>query len=200
MKEKTVITYLLIIACLILPFTTTANATASKAQNFIQEVSQEAISLIKNNSDNEIMKEQQLSKLFVESVDTKWIAQFAMGNHWKSASQAQKEVYINLHKKFLINSYVPKFRSYTNQKVVFKNFYEEGKLEYLIETEIVHGDDKRISVDYRVRKNADGQYRIYDVVAEGISLIGTQRSEFSSIISKKGVDYLIKKLKAKIYS
>ena len=146
------------------------------------------------------MKEQQLSKLFEESVDTIWIAQFAMGQHWNDASQAQKEVFTTLHKQFLINSYVPKFRQYTNQKVVFKKIYDEGNFEYLIETEIVQENGNSIRVNYRVRENEDGKYRIYDVVAEGVSLINTQRSEFSSILSRKGVDYLIKKLRDKIYS
>lgn len=177
---------------------TSANATASDAQEFIKKISNKVIHLIEDEDVNELMKKKQLSKIFEESVDTKWISKFVMGKHWRDTSDLQKKVYLELHRKFLINSYVPKFRNYANQKVRFKKFYDEGNNEYLIETEIVQTDGTAIEVDYKVRKNKNNEYKIFDVIAEGVSLITTQRSEFASILSRKGVDYLIKRLKAKV--
>jgi phospholipid transport system substrate-binding protein len=145
-----------------------------------------------------LIKEQQLSKLFDESVNTEWIAQFVMGKYWNDASEAQKTMYLQLHKQFLLNNYIPKFKEYSNEKVIFKNFFDEDNDEYLVETQIIKSDGTAIKVDYRVRKTSENKYQIFDVIAEGVSLITTQRSEFASILSRKGVDYLIKKLKAKV--
>ena len=177
---------------------TSANASAQGARNFIKEVSDKAVVLIKDDNTNELIKKQQLSKLFEDSVDTNWISKFVMGKYWRETSEAQRSVYLKLHRQFLINSYVPKFKSYTNQKILFKNFFDEGNDEYMVETEIVQNDGTAIKVDYKVRKTLEGKYKIFDVVAEGVSLITTQRSEFASILSRKGVDYLLKKLKAKV--
>jgi phospholipid transport system substrate-binding protein len=177
---------------------TSANASAEGAKLFIKEVSNKAIELIKDENTNELLKEQQLSKLFEDSVDTKWISKFVMGKYWRDASIAQRRVYLKLHRQFLIKSYVPKFKDYTNQQIFFKNFFDEGNNEYLIETEIVQTDGTAVKIDYKVKKTDDNKYLIFDVVAEGVSLITTQRSEFASILSRKGVAYLIKRLKAKV--
>ncbi|PIR37347.1 MAG: hypothetical protein COV35_09640 [Alphaproteobacteria bacterium CG11_big_fil_rev_8_21_14_0_20_39_49] len=177
---------------------TNAKASTEGAKQFIKEVSGKAIELIKSNDTNELIKEQQLSKLFEDSVDTDWISKFVIGKYWRDASDAQKTVYLELHRQFLINSYVPKFKNYTNQQILFKNTFDEGSNEFLVETEIVQEDGTAVKVDYRVRKIDNAEYKIFDVIAEGISLINTQRSEFASILSRKGVDYLIKKLKTKV--
>lgn len=175
-----------------------ASASAEGAKQFIKKVSDDVVKLIKNDNTNELIKEQQLSKIFEDAVDTKWISKFVMGKYWRETSQAQKTVYLKLHRQFLVNSYVPKFKNYTDHQILFKNFFDEGNKEYLVETEIVQDDGTSVKVDYKVRKNNDGKYKIFDVVAEGVSLITTQRSEFASVLSRKGVDFLIKKLKAKV--
>jgi len=191
--------YIVAIALLIIfPLTSGANATADDAEKFIKNISSKAISVIQSEKSSEIEKEMALVSLFEQSVDTQWIAKFAMGRHWNRASDHQKELYTDLYKKFLIGSYVPKFKEYTNQKIIIKKTYDEGDKEYLIETEILQHDGAAINVDYKVREGAGGKYVIFDVIAEGVSLITTQRSEFGSILSRKGVDYLIKKLKARV--
>jgi phospholipid transport system substrate-binding protein len=177
---------------------TSANATAAGAEDFVKQLSDKVIELVKNKNENELIKDKQLSKLFEESVDTQWISKFVMGNHWKDASETQKRVYLELYRKFLLSNYIPKLKSYANQEIKFKNVFDEGENEYLIETSIVQPDGSSVNVDYKVRKYGENKYLIFDVIAEGVSLITTQRSEFASILSRKGVDYLIKKLKMKV--
>ena len=81
----------------------------------------------------------------------------------------------------------------TNLKLIKKS-YEEEKKEYLISTEIVKDGAPSVKVDYKIRENEDGKYQIYDVIAEGVSIITTQRSEFASILSRGGLSDLIVKL------
>jgi phospholipid transport system substrate-binding protein len=100
----------------------------------------------------------------------------------------------------LLQSYIPKFKNYTNQKFEIKRILDQSEDEYLVETQIVNENQKPIRVDYKVRKISDDNYRVFDVIAEGISLITTQRSEFGSILSRDGVDALIGKLKIKVES
>jgi phospholipid transport system substrate-binding protein len=178
--------------------TSQANANLNGAQTFVREVGDDALKLIKDGNVDDKKKEQKLISLFEKVVDTKWIAQFVLGSYWNSATDEQKKEYVELHHKFLINSYIPKFKQYTNQKIEFKKFYEEGNLEYMVETEILQPDKPAIRVDYKVREDASGTYQIYDVIAEGVSLITTQRSDFTSILSRGGLDDLIKKLKDKV--
>jgi phospholipid transport system substrate-binding protein len=189
----------LIIATIFLVTSSIAHANLNGAQDFVKSVSNQALDLIKNKTLNDKQKEEKLISMFENVVDTKWIGRFALGSSWNSATDEQKKQYLELHHKYLINSYIPKFRQYTNQEIKFKKFYTESKGEYLVETEIVQADAPSINVNYKVRETGS-KYQIYDVIAEGVSLITTQRSDFAAILSRGGIDDLIAKLKDKVKS
>ena len=53
-----------------------------------------------------------------------------------------------------------------------------------------------LAVDYSMRK-VDGTWKIYDIVAEGISLVLTYRGEFEQVVQQGGIDGLIKQLAEK---
>jgi phospholipid transport system substrate-binding protein len=197
MTNIRLIRYILIVLAT-LAISSQAQANVNGAQAYVRTVSDNALKIIKDGNIDDKKKEQKLIALFENVVDTKWIARFVLGSNWNSATEAQKSEYVELHHKFLINSYIPKFKQYTNQKIDFKKVHEEGNLEYMVETEITQPDKAAIRVDYKVREDASGKYKIYDVVAEGVSLITTQRSDFASILSRGGLDDLIKKLRDKV--
>jgi phospholipid transport system substrate-binding protein len=188
----------ILLAFSIVPVLTQAKASPDAAKQFIKTITDEAIHVIVDDNISELQKEAVLSSILAESVDTKWISKFTMGRHWRNASDRQKREYQELYKKFLIATYVPKFKEFTNEEIVINKSIKEAEDEYLVQTKIVQEDEKEIEIDYRIRKYEDGTYQIYDVIAEGISLITTQRSEFSSILSRKGVAYLIKQLRKKV--
>src|SRR3990167_2408460 len=110
MTRLHIIKYMIIISLAIFPLTSRANATSEEAQNFIKNVSEQAIKVITDSSAGEKDKEKKLIGLFEKSVDTKWIAQFVMGKYWKAVNDKQKSRYMELHHKFLVNSYIPKFK------------------------------------------------------------------------------------------
>ena len=74
----------------------------------------------------------------------------------------------------------------------------EYQNEYLVKTEIKSENNKSFRIDYKIRKESDGSYKIFDIIAEGISMITTQRSEFGSILSRNNISFLIEKLEAKV--
>ncbi len=60
----------------------------------------------------------------------------------------------------------------------------------MVNTEVSQTGTEPLRIDYRVRAQ-QGDYKIVDVLVEGISLIRTQRSEFASIINREGFDGLL---------
>jgi len=174
-----------------------AMATPEKARDFVQGIGDKVIGIVAtgNFSDNE--KEKQLNRLFAETVDINWIAKFVVGRYWREASGEQQGQYIKFYNDFLIRSYVSKFRQYTDQKMVVNKFTAEEEGKYIVETTIIDKEGKSYNVFYKVNKMENGSLKIYDIVAEGVSMITTQRSEFASILSREGMDALIRKLQQK---
>jgi len=174
-----------------------AMATPEKAKDFIQGIGDKVIGIVATGNLSDAEKEKQLNRLFVETVDINWIAKFVVGRYWREASTEQQDQYIKFYNDFLIRSYVSKFRQYTDQKMVINKFTTEEEGKYTVETTIVDKEGKSYNVSYKAKKAEDGSFKIYDIVAEGVSMITTQRSEFASILSREGMDALIKKLQQK---
>lgn len=174
------------------------NATASEkqAKQFIDDLGNQAISIIGNGKYSDKKKEEKLISLFTQSVDTDWVGRFVLGKYWRRATVEQKDRYRKLYKEYLIASYVPRFREYTNQNFLISGVNKEREKEYLVKTEITSPDQPSINVSYRIRQKDTG-FKIIDVIAEGVSLITTQRTEFSSLISRTSIDMLLQKLAAK---
>ncbi|PIR37135.1 MAG: hypothetical protein COV35_11110 [Alphaproteobacteria bacterium CG11_big_fil_rev_8_21_14_0_20_39_49] len=173
-----------------------AYADVEGAQKFVKELGDTTIETAKSTELSVDDKEQKLIELFEKSVDTAWIAKFVMGQYWRDMSEEKQNEYKKLYHKYLLQTYVPEFKTYTDEKLKFLGSEKEYENEYIVKTEIVSANGKAYRVDYKVRKDAN-DYKIFDVVAEGISLITTHRSEFGSIVSRKNVDFLIKKLDQK---
>jgi phospholipid transport system substrate-binding protein len=178
-------------------YSISANASVEGAKTFIKDLGETTIDIAKSDKMPLDEKEQKLIALFEKSVDTHWIAKFVMGQYWRDMKAEKREAYKKLYQDYLIRSYVPKFKTYTDEKINILSATEEYKTEYLVNTEIVASDGQTYRVNYKVKEDETGNYKIFDIIAEGISLITTQRSEFGSIISRDGIDSLLKKLEKK---
>lgn len=175
-----------------------AFASEGGAEKFVRETADSTLRIVSDGSLTEEQKEESLNKLFEKTVDVDWIAKFAMGFYWRGVDDEQKKEYVRLYRKFLMSSYVPRFKAYTNQKLELKGVFVDGEGKYLVQTEIKNPGKPDIRVDYKVRQGADSSYKIFDIIGEGVSMITTQRSDFGSILSRKGVDHLIGLLRKKV--
>ncbi len=178
-----------------------AFAYETKVDDFVNSISNKVIELVKNQSFSEEQKKQELTDLFMDSVDTYWMARFVVGSNWHKFSKDEQDLYPNTYKEFLAHSYVNKFKKYTNQKIkILKSTKRNStKEEYVVQTEIVSQDSNNPAyrVDYFIRRK-DNRFKIFDIVAEGISLINTERSDFSSILSRQSPKDLIEILQQKV--
>ncbi len=176
--------------------TSFASSLEPDVNNFVISTSDKVITILKNKS-NDSTKENQLTEVFTNVMDIDWIARFAIGKNWQGLSVDQQNQYLANYRKYLISSYVPIFKKYNGQALNIKGIKNIGNDQYLVQTEIKSGDSNvPYKVEYRV-KHTEGIYKIRDIVAEGVSMINTQRSDFSSIIAERGVPALNQDLLAK---
>ena len=93
------------------------------------------------------------------------------------------------------NSYSSKIESYSDEKIDYKGEVVKGKYA-LVKTEIVRRDST-IEVNYKMIRD-NGEWKVYDFVIEGVSMIRNYRSQFTKIIRKESFDALVQKLSAKV--
>ena len=170
---------------------------AQGAQNFIENVSSRGLSFLQNENLDEAGRKKEFGKLLRDSFDLKTIGRFALGTYWRQADDAQKDEYINLFEDMVINTYAKRFKEYQGQQVAVDRARPEGDKDTIVNSRIVSTDGAPdVQLDWRVRYK-NGQYRIIDVLVEGVSMSLTQRSEFSSIIQRGGgnIEALLVKLR-----
>tara|TARA_B100001564_G_C20618907_1_gene661333 strand:- start:481 stop:1092 length:612 start_codon:yes stop_codon:yes gene_type:complete len=189
----------MIIVSVLALLSSAALASVEKANLFIEQISVQALEVIESDLNDE-GKIDKLNTLFSASVDTPWMAQYVLGDHWSELSPNSRTSYLQLYDEFLMYTYVPKFRSYNNQIVTIINTLhnETAPNEFVVQTQISDTDGKVFDIDYHLRQQANGDFRIFDINARGVSLITTQRSDFSSLVDRKGLDFFLKKLKKRV--
>ena len=174
-------------------------ANEAKVQQFADSLAGDALKIVNDPALSSVGKQQKLEKLFSGNVDIKWVAKFVLGKHWRNATDAQKQAYLKHYEAFVLKNYTSKITGYTGQDYIIKSVRNDGSGEYLLTMELKNANEPDVLLDYRIRKNGSG-YKIFDIIVEGVSMITTQRSEFSSVISNKGLDFLIDALKKKAAS
>ncbi|NOX34661.1 MAG: ABC transporter substrate-binding protein [Deltaproteobacteria bacterium] len=126
------------------------------------------------------------------------MSQLSLARHWRKRSKEEKKIFIGLFGKLLEQTYISKMEAYTSEKVVYvKEFVKKKKAQ--VYTKIIT-DSVDIPIDYRMYKTKDGSWMVYDIVIEGVSLVGNYRSQFDQILQKDTYEKLLGELKKKIES
>ena len=180
--------------------TNTAVAVINDMHNveiFVHDTSQKVISLLQTATSDQ-QKSDGLTKIFVDTMDIDWMGKFVIGKYWKELSDEDKNAYLEVYRRYLISSYVPLFKKYHNQSLNIKGVKAMDNDQYTVTTEIKGEQQKApYSVEYRI-KFSTTTFKVRDVIAEGVSLLTTQRSDFGSILTNGGISSLKTKLEEKI--
>jgi phospholipid transport system substrate-binding protein len=140
-------------------------------------------------------RREKLRALIAPRFDFTEMARSAMGYHWRTLSQTQRDQFVQLFTGLLEASYMGKIEGYKGQKIVYVKELRDGDLAQ-VNTNIVQGGNEPIAVNYRL-KESGGSWKVYDVVVDQISLVGNYRNQFSRIMNQKGYDTLVQAIRQK---
>jgi len=169
------------------------------AKTYINDFGNNIISIASDNKLSLDQKKQQLITLIENHVDTDWVSKFVLAKHYRSATDEQRERFRLLYREFMINTYAPKFKGYNGEKFVVKNDVSKQSSYYLVKCIFYPKESPPVNLDFRIRKKSEGSdFAILDIIAEGVSLIETQRSEFGSAISTSGLDKFLDDLEIRV--
>ena len=164
-------------------------------QAFVYQVAGEVLSAVRAAPSQGNAKET-LEGVFSNYVDIEWVGQFVLGRHWKEANETQKQRFITSYRSFMVGGYTSRLRQYSGDDYTVSAPRNAGDGRYALTMKVKRAQGAPVVIDYKIRKNGSS-YKIYDLVVEGISLITTQRSEFDSVITRNGMDFLIDALAKK---
>ena len=187
--------FLIIALFLVLPLSSYGK-TFEEEEDFVNKFAVEAITILSDETLNENDRNNKFANLVMSSIDINLISKFVLSKSWKTATDEQKEAYINAFKKYFINSYANKLNQYSGEKILISGSEEAGKYIIVNSNIVREGTDTlKISLKWRLL-NKNGVIKIIDLNIEGISLVIAQREEFQSFLANNdgSLDALITKL------
>ncbi len=125
----------------------------------------------------------------IPHVDVKYAAYKVLGSHIKSTNEAQRERFVKAFQTYLIDTYSIAATKFADQKFeVLKRAVGDEK-STTVEVKLTDSQGVVYNAAFKFRKNTKtGEWKAYDMVAEGISLLSSKQTEFGELISKHGFD------------
>ncbi|MEK0085582.1 MlaC/ttg2D family ABC transporter substrate-binding protein [Benzoatithermus flavus] len=174
-----------------------ADASATPRE-FIQRLGDRTVQILNEPQSENARKLQELKRLLDEATDLDLIARLVMGRYWREASETQKAEYLELFRALVMQTMAERFSWYTGETFEITDAKPVDERDTIVSTRINRTNGKPpILVDWRVRKGERG-YLLVDIVAEGVSLVVTQRSEAAEIIGRSGIDGLLAEMRKRI--
>ena len=139
-------------------------------------------------------RRQLLEKAVGERFDYQEMSRRSMGAPWANLPEKDKQEFVSLFQTLLVNTYADKIESYSGEGVQYVN--ERNEKEYAeVRTKVLTGKTE-IPLDYRLlHKGSD--WRVYDVVVDGVSLVNNYRGQFSKILRNGSYADLVEQLRKK---
>lgn len=125
------------------------------------------------------------------------MARRSLGRPWKDQTPEKREEFVRLFKQLLFNTYVDRVEGYTGsqEKILYSGEKIQGDYA-MVQTKIAGYKASDVAVDYRMR--IDGaDWKVYDVIVEGVSFIDNYREQFNAILANESFDGLLNKLREK---
>jgi phospholipid transport system substrate-binding protein len=123
------------------------------------------------------------------------LSRLTLGKGWKKFNKEQRKEFVSLYRTILEKAYMDKILSYTDEEVTFDKELMLSKKKAEVQTKII-SKGTEIPIFYRVYLK-DGQWRVYDVIIEGISLIKNYRTQFREILANNPPEEVLKILREK---
>jgi phospholipid transport system substrate-binding protein len=129
--------------------------------------------------------------------DYQELSRRTLGREWRKFKPAQQKEFVSLFAELLEDVYADRILAYTHEKIEFDKETELKKGRVEVESYIITTDNKKVPLFYRMT-NKSGQWRVYDVVIEGVSMVKNYRGQFRQILSKKKPEDLLQTLREKV--
>lgn len=172
------------------PVLVSANSPTDQIQQTIQQVA----NVVANTTNGDARRKELLRETLLPRFDWLEMSKQALGKHWSHASGREHE-FVSVFAEFLGNAYIGQIGSYRNEKVLFvQESIENNRAQ--VKTKIVSDRGEPTSVNYRLHR-IEGEWKIYDVIVEDISIVVNYRSQFNRILSKGSFEELLLQLRQK---
>jgi phospholipid transport system substrate-binding protein len=172
----------------------------------VRGVIDEAITVFRNKQVTSEEREKQLRAIAARHFDFGSMARSAVGYHWRSFTPEQRQEFVPLFTDFIEDVYLARIESYSVEKV--QQDIQSSNIQYdrerldnsdyaqVFTTVTLKDRDNPLKVNYLLHRNG-GEWKIYDITVDAISVIANYRNQFNRVLNNDGYAKLVSIMKQK---
>ena len=184
--------------CLVLLFNT-AQATIQTAQEVVMKTADaalERLAIERDAIDADSSKIYGLvNEVIIPHFDFVSMSKWVLGKErWRGASDSQRGQFVGEFRTLLVRTYAKALLEYGDEAIEYLPTEENPNSNLaVVKTQINRDGTATVPIDYRMHISG-GEWKVVDIVIDGVSLVSTYRGSFASEIKKNGLGSLISKL------
>ncbi len=191
----------LLLSMVLLVSAAPVRATEMPPDVLVKTTTEEVTTILKKDKGELANDKQKLYALIDAKVlphfDFDQMTRLAVGRFWNTATPAQQQALIKQFRILLVRTYAGALAAFNNQVIEFKPFsMPSGATDVTVDTQVKQPGQQPIPINYSM-KQEQGEWKVYDVSIDGVSLVLNYRGSFGSEIRQKGVNSLIQTLTAR---
>ncbi len=178
---------LLAAALSIPPLAQSKAGTEHPASTFLDSVRERAIAGLTDTTRSDEEREALFRGLLNETFDIRSIGRFVVGRYWRKAEADDREAFLEAFEDAIVQRFLPLFSQYQGEQLIIGEAAPDRKnAKYTVVTSTyIDAQGREVKADWRLLQR-DGDYKVFDVVVEGVSMAITLRSEYASVIKNRG--------------
>lgn len=165
-------------------------------EKFVSDLGNKIITLIRSTDDMN-QKKEHFRTLLVQNFDMKSIGKFVLSRYWKQATEQQKTEFLKLFEQNMVDTYTSQFDSYKDETMkVHGSRKDEADGAVWVNAKVQGSAREPVNIRWKLY-NKGGQFKVYDIHVNEVSMCITHRSEYASILGAHGgkLDGLIMSLR-----
>ncbi|MCA9473611.1 MAG: ABC transporter substrate-binding protein [Nitrospirales bacterium] len=197
-KNVSIVVLSLCVICVMFLSSIGHAASPVTATESIKETIDQVLAVLRNEelkgADKKDERLTQLTEIIGQRFDYEEMGKRTLSREWKNLTPEQQEEFVGLFQRFLTKSYAGNVDSYSGETIEYIKERNKGDFAE-VQTKVV-SLKSQVPLDYRLLKKNE-EWRIYDVVIDGVSLMKNYRGQFDRILKTSSFEGLLTKLRAK---
>jgi phospholipid transport system substrate-binding protein len=176
-------------------------ATAGEPMDLVRQTSDQVIKILEDpqlqGAAKQAERQERLHKVSDQTFDWRDMAQRALAVHWRERTPQQQQEFVQLFRDLVERTYMQRIETAIQEKQDIQYLGEQvDGSRAVVKTSVLTKRNQQVPIEYLLHQ-ADGRWKIFDVLVEGISLVNNYRSQFNRIITSSSYDALVEKMRSR---
>ena len=171
-------------------------AITAVPRQLIDETAVKIVAILAQKDEPAATRVKKIEEIAYKIFDFTTMSKLVLARNWRKMDKPKRAEFVREFKRHLSHTYGTRLDRYDQERVDVYAAQVEVRNDVTVKSRIEGGQFDGAEIAYRLRKRKD-EWRIIDVVIEGVSLVSNYRSQFAEVLNGGTIDDLLAKLKDK---